>query len=85
MKQLFLVSFAVALSAFFDVWFFHAAPPIYLSILLTICWLVLLAIGLFKYKKRGLLLLVGAPFALGWVFEFFLIAWGCAHNIKACP
>jgi hypothetical protein len=38
-----------------------------------------------KFKWRALWFLVGTPLAGWWVIALYLIALGCAHNIKNCP
>lgn len=56
-----------------------------ISISLTVFWLFLLVAALIQFKKRGLWLLVGAPFALYLPFVFVMMIWACAHNHDACP
>ena len=36
-------------------------PAIYVSLFLAICWLALFAVGLFKFRTRGLWFLIGLP------------------------
>ena len=48
-------------------------------------WIVLLCVGLFCYRKHGLWLLVGAPFALFYAYAIWMWFWACAHNVNACP
>ncbi len=55
------------------------------SIALAVCWLLVFAVGLFKFRKRGLWLLTGLPLVLWWPYVFFMIVWACSHNVKACP
>jgi hypothetical protein len=45
---------------------------IYVSLFLASCWLVLFAVGLFKFKSRGLWLLIGFPFVAYWPLAFFV-------------
>jgi len=92
MRLLLAPSLAIALAALFYPFFLGSSffdtgmdPAIHVSLFLAICWLVLFAVGLFKFRSRGLWLLIGLPFAAYWPFAFFMIAWKCAHDIKACP
>ena len=92
MRLLLALSLAIALAALFYPFFLGSSffdngmdPAIHVSLFLAICWLVLFAVGLFKFRSRGLWLLIGLPFAAYWPFAFFMIAWTCAHDIKACP
>jgi hypothetical protein len=65
-------------SSFFDA---GMDPAIYVSLFLAICWLVLFAVGLFKFRSRGLWLLIGLPFAAYWPLAFFVFA-SHVHDIK---
>ncbi len=56
-----------------------------LSFWLAAVWLVLLVVGLFRYRWKGLILLTGAPLALMWPAAGFAIASACAENIAKCP
>ena len=58
-------------SAFFDAGMDQA---IYVSLFLALCWLVVVAVGLFKFRRRGLWLLIGLPFAAYWPLAFFVFA-----------
>jgi hypothetical protein len=58
-------------SSFFDV---RMDPAIFVSLFLAICWLLLFAVGLFKFGSRGLWLLIGLPFAVYWPLAFFVFA-----------
>ena len=51
---------------------------------LGIFWVASLIVALFKYGKRGLWLLVGAPFALFVPYIAFGILWGCTFH-QNCP
>ena len=75
MKTLFTVSFLVAVLAFvgpfiIGSWVFRnyggMDSAAHVSFLLAMCWLVLLAVALFRFRKKGLWLLTGLPFALYW-------------------
>jgi len=57
-----------------------------LSWILAAAWIGLVAYGIFRYRRKGLLLLVGLPFALFWVGMAMLIVWACAHDPRnGCP
>lgn len=56
-----------------------------LSFWLAIVWLILLVVGLFTYRWKGLWLLIGSPLALMWPAAGFAIASACAENIAKCP
>jgi hypothetical protein len=55
------------------------------SVCLALFWLILVVVGLLKFKKRGLWLLIGAPIALFFPFSLVMMLWACAHNRFACP
>jgi hypothetical protein len=55
------------------------------SVFLALFWLILVVVGLLKYKRRGLLLLIGAPFALYFPFSLVVMLWVCGHDRFACP
>jgi hypothetical protein len=94
MKPIFTMSFLTAVAACFGPliigpWVFHNYAAMdsatHASLLLTVCWLLVLATALFRFKKRGLWLLLGLPFALFWPCVFLAIASSCAHNSQNCP
>jgi len=55
------------------------------SIFLTLAWIVLVVFAFTKFKWRALWCLVGTPLTCWWLVVLYLIASGCAHNIKNCP
>jgi len=55
------------------------------SAFLALLWGVVVLVAVIRFRKRGLWLLLGTPLALYWPFALFMIVWGCAHNIRACP
>jgi len=78
MRLLLAPSLAIALAALFYPFF---SVLLFLTqewtqrptcLFLAICWLVLFAVGLFKFRSRGLWLLIGLPFAAYWPFAFFM-------------
>jgi hypothetical protein len=79
MRLLLALSLAIAIAAllypsFLGSSFFNAGmdSAIYVSLFLASCWLVLFAVGLFKFKSRGLWLLIGFPFVAYWPLAFFV-------------
>jgi len=54
------------------------------SVCLALFWLILVVVGLLRFKKRGLWLLIGVPIALFFPFSLVRIFWVCAHNPFAC-
>jgi hypothetical protein len=55
------------------------------SAVLAALWLAVVVYAFIKFGKRGLWFLLGTPLIGFWFFVLFLIAWGCAHNVRACP
>ena len=81
MRLLLASSLAIAIAAllypsFLGSSFFDAGmdPAIYVSLFLASCWLVLFAVGLLKFRSRGLWLLFGLPFAAYWPLSLFVLA-----------
>jgi hypothetical protein len=81
MKLLLVLSLAIAFAALFCPFFLRFSffgagmdPAVYVSLFLAICWLVLFAVGLCKFRSRGLWLLIGLPFAAYWPVAFFVFA-----------
>lgn len=94
MKALFTVTFLVAGAAFFAPWFigpwvlhdYQAMDSAtHVSALLAMAWLGLLAVALFRFRKKGLWLLIGLPFALYWPFVFLAIGIACGQDVRNCP
>jgi len=48
-------------------------------------WSALALAGIWRFRSRGLWLLVGAPFVAFWPVAFELLARACAANPNACP
>jgi hypothetical protein len=57
-------------------------PATHVSLFLGICCLVLFAVGRFKFRNRGLWLLIGLRFAAYWPLAFFMVL--VPHDMKAC-
>jgi hypothetical protein len=56
-----------------------------ISLWLALAWFGQLVVCLVRYRKKGLWLFIGMPFALYWPFVLFVISWACAHDIRNCP
>jgi hypothetical protein len=85
MKGLFWAALVVAFSASFGTWIVTPNDPFRASFALALLWIAFLFIAIFRFRRRGLWLLIGLPFALYWPFIAFLILWGCAHDPQSCP
>jgi hypothetical protein len=86
-RPLLLISFGLALLAFVTPWAVRPANTdlgIRASAVLAFSWLAVVVYAFIKFKKRGLWFLLGTPLIGFWFFVLFLIAWGCAHNVRAC-
>jgi hypothetical protein len=46
---------------------------------------VVVVLAFAKFRCRALWSLLGAPLTGYWLFVLYLIASGCAHNVKNCP
>jgi hypothetical protein len=55
------------------------------SVFLALFWLIIVIVGLVKYKRRGLWLLIGTPIALYFPFALVMMLWACGHDRFACP
>ena len=94
MKTLFTVMFLVAGAAFLapwiiGPWIFHDYEVMdsatRVSAVLAMPWLVLLAAALLRFRKKGLWLLTGLPFALYWPLVFLAIGVACGQYVRNCP
>jgi hypothetical protein len=90
MKTLFTLSFLVAAAAFLGPWIvFHDFGRLdsatRISVFLVKPWLVPLAVARFRFRKKGLWLLSGLPFALCWPFVFLAIGFACGQDVRICP
>ena len=90
LKRLLSISLALALCAGFGPWIIlhsGALLPVYgfVILLCSVSWLALLIIALVRYRLRGLWVLIGLPFVLFWPVMLYLLAQGCAENLKNCP
>jgi hypothetical protein len=55
------------------------------SMFLTLVWIVLVVFAFTKFKWRALWFLLSTPLTGWWFIVLYLIASGCAHNVKNCP
>jgi hypothetical protein len=84
---LLLISLGLAVLTFVTPWAAKAASTdlaIRAGAVLATSWLALVVYALITIGKRGLCFLLGTPLIGFWFFELFVIAWGCAHNVRAC-
>src|SRR6266571_1541607 len=84
-RPLFLASLAIAALAFATPLLVkpgNTDAAIKVSALLALLWGVLVLFAFTQFKRRALWFLLGTPFIGFWFFVLFLIAWGCAHNLK---
>jgi hypothetical protein len=56
-----------------------------LSWWLGTAWALVVFAGLLVLRWRGLVLLIGAPFALHYPYFMYVIYATCAQNIQMCP
>lgn len=83
MKWMLVLSLVVALAAFLcPIFFFWTSSPKLLSafhvcLILATCWALLFIAGVLKFRKRGLWLLLGLPFALAWPAWYVLLVAAC--------
>jgi hypothetical protein len=87
-RQLFLISLGLAILAVVTPLAVRPASTdvaIRVSVLVAASWVAIVVYAFIKFKKRGLWFLLGTPLIVFWFFVLFVIAWGCAHNVKACP
>ncbi len=82
---LLLLSLLVAGLGFLEPFLFMKEPHSVLpSFGFSGLWMLLFIFGLMAYRKRGLWLLLGAPFALIWPAMLGLFISGCAFGFD-CP
>ena len=91
MKPLFTATFSVAFAAFILPWIGRFIPGsaidlmVRVSLALTVAWFLLLAVGLFRFKKRGFWALVSLPLVIYWPYILSRLVSACAQNIHNCP
>jgi hypothetical protein len=87
MTRVFVVSLAVAILSFSGPWLAttHRDYLIYVSFFMTIIWGLQLAVGLAKFRVRGLWLTVGLPLAAFWPIRFWLWGLACTHKCERLP
>jgi len=55
------------------------------SLFLTLLWTALVIFAFTRFRWRALWLWFGLPLTSYWLVVLYLMASGCAHNIKNCP
>ena len=85
----FAATFSVAFAAFILPWIGRFGSAVDLmarvSLALTVAWFLLLALTLYKLRRRGLWALLALPLAIYWPCVFSLIVSACAQNVRNCP
>jgi hypothetical protein len=87
-RTLLLISIGLAILAFVTPLAVKPASTdlaIRASAVLAASWFAVVVYAFIKFGKRALWFLLGTPLIGFWFFVLFLIAWGCAHNVRACP
>jgi len=87
-RTLLLISIGLAILAFVTPLMVKPASTdlaIRASSFLAASWSAVVVYAFRKSGKRALWFLLGTPLIGFWFFVLFLIAWGCAHNVRACP
>lgn len=59
--------------------------PIRISVCIGLVWSVTLVACIFRFRKKGIWFLVGAPLALYWPFVLLMIAVTCWLDARHCP
>jgi hypothetical protein len=75
MRLLLSISLAIGVLSCFGPWIAARDPFVFawFVLLLVPCWLVVFMIGLFKFGRGGLWLLIGFPFVLLWPYIAYRI------------
>jgi hypothetical protein len=65
----------------------HPGAGVFASVWLGAAWALLFSVAVVRFRKRGLWLLAGAPFALLQPCIWGLIYYECdiMHHLNACP
>jgi len=80
-----LASLLIASGSCFGPRLYPYDPILRVSYFLSGLWVVILIVAIFREKKQGLWLLVGAPLASFIPIVLYLWDRACRENIKACP
>jgi hypothetical protein len=86
-RRLFLISLGLAILAVVTPLAVRPASTVLAiraSALVAASWVAIVVYAFIKFKKLGLWFLLGTPLIVFWFFALFVIAWGCAHSLKAC-
>jgi len=91
LRTLLFLSASIGIAAFGACWSairLPIEPPIILvlvKLVFLILWAAVQAVGIWKYRWRGLWILVGLPPILLLPLVVFWAAWSCEHgNLEAC-
>jgi len=58
--------------------------PIRIRVCLALVWFVTPAVCIFRFRKKGLWFLVGAPLALYWPFVLLMLVVSCSLEVRHC-
>src|ERR1700677_1450318 len=82
---LFTTSLACATLCRFSVSISASDLGLWLGLLLSSAWAIMLVMAVRQYRWRGFWLLVGLPLACWIPYNLYLWSQACAHNRLACP
>jgi hypothetical protein len=90
MLALFIASLLVAVACLVsrylpESFFYGHGSTVNFSLLLSLFWIGLFAVAMSRFRRRGLWLLIGAPFALYYPILYLLLAGACLFDRGACP
>jgi hypothetical protein len=80
-----IASLACATTSRFSISILASDLGMWLGILLSVAWAIILLMAIRQYRWRGLWLLIGAPLALWLPHTMYLMAQACSQNRLACP
>lgn len=78
-------SLACAITSRFSISVSASDLGLWLGVLLSIAWAIILLMAVRQYRWRGLWLLAGAPLALWLPYTMYLMVQACSQNRLACP
>ena len=59
--------------------------PVRISVWISLVWFVTFVACIFRFRKKGLWFLVGAPLALYWPLVLLMIVVSCSLDARRCP
>src|SRR3984885_13647181 len=82
---LFTASLGCATTSRFSILISASDLGLWLGLLLSAAWAIMLVMALRQYRWRGFWLLVGLPLACWLPYTLYRWSQACAHNRLACP